>query len=98
MTSTTGAHLEPPSSDQPSPAAGDDVVETRAESQRARKKSAASVDRPTPTKDAVVESLASADLDEQRYRRLIANSPVGQATYGLKGRMIEVNPAWAELL
>ncbi|MBI2706674.1 MAG: PAS domain S-box protein [Actinobacteria bacterium] len=35
---------------------------------------------------------------EQRYERLIANSPVGQAICEVTGRLVEVNPAWADLL
>lgn len=35
---------------------------------------------------------------EQRYQNLIANAPVGQAVYDLRGRIVEVNRAWTDLL
>ena len=35
---------------------------------------------------------------DRRYRDLIANAPVGQAVYDLRGRLVEVNRAWSSLL
>ncbi|MEZ5143581.1 MAG: PAS domain S-box protein [Acidimicrobiales bacterium] len=46
----------------------------------------------------LVEAEEGRRRSEQRYRKLMVNAPVGQAVYDLRGRLTEVNRAWASLL
>ena len=46
----------------------------------------------------VLEATEARLAVERRYRDLMAHAPVGQAVYGLDGRLLEVNEAWAHLL
>ncbi len=46
----------------------------------------------------LVQATRAAENSERRYRSLIETAPVGQAIYDARGRLLQVNQAWADLL